>query len=115
MREGVRPARLGTWPAGRPRSRVGGTTRSVSDPRELLRHVWEFAADESCGACSPCRVGTRRGLRLAQEKGPAPGEAYGSLARLMGEASLCAFGRRVPLAVRSLARAYGNALEGWDR
>ncbi|MFC9396918.1 NADH-ubiquinone oxidoreductase-F iron-sulfur binding region domain-containing protein [Streptomyces sp. NPDC057027] len=85
-----------------------------TDPRELLRHVWEFATDESCGACSPCRVGTRRGLRLAHDRG-APGEAYERLARLMGEASLCAFGRRVPAAVRSLARAYGDALAGWDR
>lgn len=33
----------------------------------------------------------------------------------MEEASLCAFGRRVPVAVRSLARIYGPALEGWDR
>lgn len=32
MREGVRPAGLGTCPAGRPPSRVGGTTRSVSWP-----------------------------------------------------------------------------------
>ncbi|MGW5781656.1 NADH-ubiquinone oxidoreductase-F iron-sulfur binding region domain-containing protein [Streptomyces sp. NPDC003863] len=84
------------------------------DPHELLRHIWEFAADESCGACSPCRVGTRRGLELARSRGR-PGESYGQLARLMGEASLCAFGRRVPAAVRSLARAYGPALEGWDR
>ncbi|KOG09092.1 NADH dehydrogenase [Streptomyces viridochromogenes] len=84
-----------------------------TDPYELLRHVWEFAADESCGACSPCRVGTRRGLELARDDGP--GESYERLARLMGEASLCAFGRRVPAAVRSLARAYGPALEGWDR
>ncbi|WP_306324711.1 NAD(P)H-dependent oxidoreductase subunit E [Streptomyces venezuelae] len=85
-----------------------------TDPYELLRHVWEFAADESCGACSPCRVGTRRGLELARDR-RAPGEAYERLARLMGEASLCAFGRRVPVAIRSLARAYGPALAGWDR
>ncbi|MFF5764024.1 NADH-ubiquinone oxidoreductase-F iron-sulfur binding region domain-containing protein [Streptomyces tanashiensis] len=85
-----------------------------TDPYELLRHVWEFAADESCGACSPCRVGTRRGFELAQVRRE-PGETYERLARLMGEASLCAFGRRVPAAVRSLARAYGPALEGWDR
>ncbi|MFJ5834093.1 NADH-ubiquinone oxidoreductase-F iron-sulfur binding region domain-containing protein [Streptomyces sp. NPDC093089] len=84
------------------------------DPYELLSHIWEFAADESCGACSPCRVGTRRGVELAQVRGE-PGETYERLARLMGEASLCAFGRRVPAAVRSLARAYGPALEGWDR
>ncbi|MGW4161036.1 NADH-ubiquinone oxidoreductase-F iron-sulfur binding region domain-containing protein [Streptomyces sp. NPDC004788] len=86
-----------------------------TDPHRLLRHVWEFAADESCGACSPCRVGTRQGLELARDRVGAPGEAYERLARLMGEASLCAFGRRVPLAVRSLARAYGTALAGWDR
>ncbi|MFF0558393.1 NAD(P)H-dependent oxidoreductase subunit E [Streptomyces sp. NPDC004266] len=85
-----------------------------TDPYELLRHVWEFAADESCGACSPCRLGTRGGLGLAQGRG-GPGESYERLTRLMGEASLCAFGRRVPAAVRSLARAYGSALEGWDR
>ncbi|WP_137991114.1 NADH-ubiquinone oxidoreductase-F iron-sulfur binding region domain-containing protein [Streptomyces vilmorinianum] len=85
-----------------------------TDPRELLRHIWEFAAEESCGACSPCRVGTRRGLELAADRG-APGEPYEKLARLMGEASLCAFGRRVPAAVRSLARAYGPDLAGWDR
>ncbi|MFH9728489.1 NADH-ubiquinone oxidoreductase-F iron-sulfur binding region domain-containing protein [Streptomyces sp. NPDC017254] len=84
------------------------------DPHELLRHIWEFAADESCGACSPCRVGTRRGGELTQGR-RGPGETYERLARLMGEASLCAFGRRVPAAVRSLARAYGPALEGWDR
>ncbi|WP_328490521.1 NADH-ubiquinone oxidoreductase-F iron-sulfur binding region domain-containing protein [Streptomyces zaomyceticus] len=84
------------------------------DPYELLRHLWEFAADESCGACSPCRIGTRRGLELAQGQG-GPGESYVRLARLMGEASLCAFGRRVPAAVRSLARVFGPALEGWNR
>ncbi|MEV5973141.1 NADH-ubiquinone oxidoreductase-F iron-sulfur binding region domain-containing protein [Streptomyces sp. NPDC051921] len=85
-----------------------------TDPYALLRHVWEFAADESCGACAPCRIGTRRGLERAQGRG-GPGESYEQLARLMDEASLCAFGRRVPAAVRSLARAYGPALEGWDR
>lgn len=87
---------------------------AATDPYELLRHIWEFAADESCGACSPCRIGTRRGRELAQGRA-GPGESYEGLARLMSEASLCAFGRRVPAAVRSLARAYGPALEGWDR
>ncbi|WP_265863317.1 NAD(P)H-dependent oxidoreductase subunit E [Streptomyces sp. SKN60] len=94
----------------------GGTVAfdADTDPRELMCHIWEFAADESCGACSPCRLGTRRGLGLARDRG-GPGETYERLARVMGEASLCAFGRRVPAAVRSLARAFGPALEGWDR
>lgn len=83
-------------------------------PQEVLRHMWEFAAAESCGACSPCRVGSRRGLELAAAGVP-PGDEYGRLSRVLTEASLCAFGRRIPPAVRSLARAYGDRLPGWDQ
>ncbi|MFI6596626.1 NAD(P)H-dependent oxidoreductase subunit E [Nonomuraea sp. NPDC050536] len=84
------------------------------EPVQVLRHVWEFAAAESCGACSPCRVGSRRGLEIATAADPS-GDEYARLLRVMGAASLCAFGRRVPAAVRSLARAYGDRLAGWDR
>ncbi|MFI9847027.1 NAD(P)H-dependent oxidoreductase subunit E [Nonomuraea sp. NPDC051941] len=82
------------------------------DPLDVLRHVWAFAAAESCGACSPCRVGSRRGLEQARAGTP-PGDAYTRMLNVMGEASLCAFGRRLPPAVRSLARAYGDRLRGW--
>ncbi|GGT00987.1 NAD(P)H-dependent oxidoreductase subunit E [Streptomyces chromofuscus] len=82
-------------------------------PEEVLRHVWEFAAAESCGACSPCRVGSRRGLELASADAP-PGQEWERLSRLLTEASLCAFGRRIPPAVHSLARAYGDRLAGWE-
>ncbi|MEU9379470.1 NAD(P)H-dependent oxidoreductase subunit E [Streptomyces sp. NPDC048279] len=83
------------------------------DPVDVLRRVWGFADAESCGACAPCRVGSRRGLRLAASGGP-PDPGYGQWMRVMEETSLCAFGRRVPLAVRSLARAYGDRLAGWE-
>lgn len=81
-------------------------------PEEVLHHVWEFAAAESCGACSPCRVGSRRGLDMASAGTP-PGQEWERLSRLLAEASLCAFGRRIPPAVHSLARAYGDRLAGW--
>ncbi|MCX5126906.1 NAD(P)H-dependent oxidoreductase subunit E [Streptomyces sp. NBC_00347] len=87
--------------------------RSI-DPVEVLRHFWEFAAAESCGACSPCRVGSRRGLELAAADSP-PGEEWARLSRVLGQASLCAFGKRLPEAVGSLARAYGDQLPGWGR
>ncbi|MFG2810283.1 NAD(P)H-dependent oxidoreductase subunit E [Streptomyces massasporeus] len=83
-------------------------------PQDVLRHVWEFAAAESCGACSPCRVGSRRGLEMAFAGSP-PGREWERLSRVLAEASLCAFGRRIPPAVRSLARVYGDRLAGWDR
>ncbi|WP_093906295.1 NAD(P)H-dependent oxidoreductase subunit E [Streptomyces sp. cf386] len=81
-------------------------------PEELLRHIWQFAAAESCGACSPCRVGSRRGLELASAGAP-PGPEWGRLGRVLAEASLCGFGRRIPSAVHSLTRAYGDRLRGW--
>ena len=78
----------------------------------LLEHVWSFAAAESCGACSPCRLGTRRGLELAAPavRGEDGGE-HAELCDVMAAASLCAFGRTVPAAVRSVLRAYGMAEE----
>ncbi|MFF5958366.1 NAD(P)H-dependent oxidoreductase subunit E [Streptomyces luteogriseus] len=81
-------------------------------PQDVLRHVWEFAAAESCGACSPCRVGSRRGLEMASAGTP-PGRGWERLSRVLAEASLCAFGRRIPPAVQSLARVYGDRLTGW--
>ncbi|MFC8842065.1 NAD(P)H-dependent oxidoreductase subunit E [Streptomyces griseoincarnatus] len=81
-------------------------------PEDVLRHVWEFAAAESCGACSPCRVGSQLGLEWASAGAP-PDQEWERLSRLLTEASLCAFGRRIPPAVHSLARAYGNRPAGW--
>lgn len=71
---------------------------------ELLAHLWEFAADESCGACTPCREGTRRG-----HADPAGVSVDPALLDLMAGTSLCAFGRRVPAAVRSL-----TAVPSWS-
>jgi NADH:ubiquinone oxidoreductase subunit F (NADH-binding) len=85
---------------------------SVSGP-ELLRHVWGFAASESCGTCVPCRIGSRRGREAAEGllsgRPPDPAE-YGSLLETMGRGSLCAFGRGVPQAVTTLARTYPDEL-----
>jgi NADH-quinone oxidoreductase subunit F len=79
---------------------------------QVLRNLWDFAAAESCGQCSPCRVGTWRGRALAElPDAPDVGSERGDVLRTMAAGSLCAFGRRVPAAVRSLVRVYG--LAGW--
>jgi formate dehydrogenase iron-sulfur subunit len=41
---------------------------------QLMQHVFEFAADESCGECTPCRIGSRvveQILRRGLENGSA--------------------------------------------
>ncbi|WP_422733146.1 NAD(P)H-dependent oxidoreductase subunit E [Micromonospora sp. WMMD558] len=81
----------------------------------ILRHAWAFGAAESCGACTPCRVGTRRGMELVERLGE-PEQAGAVLADheplldVLTAASLCAFGRGVACAVRSLLRVYSDEL-----
>jgi NADH:ubiquinone oxidoreductase subunit F (NADH-binding) len=82
----------------------------------ILQHEWAFGAAESCGACTPCRVGTRQGLDLADRIAEPGADAAEMLAEqeplleVMDVASLCAFGRGVAFAVRSLSRAYPHEL-----
>ena len=67
---------------------------------QVLRNLWDFAAAESCGQCSPCRVGTWRGRALSERPdGPDIRRERGEVLRTMAAGSLCAFGRRVPAAV----------------
>ena len=79
----------------------------------LLRHVWRFAAMESCGTCAPRRIGSGRGAALAERivagDTSALAEQHPLLATLE-TASMCAFGRGVPAAVRSLLRVYADEL-----
>jgi NADH-quinone oxidoreductase subunit F len=82
---------------------------------ELLRHVWRFLSDESCGTCFPCRIGSRRGYELAERVGVGPvtgadGALQDELLDTMGAASLCAFGRSAPMPVRTLMAVYADEL-----
>lgn len=63
---------------------------------EMMQHVFAFGADESCGKCTPCRLGTRHIERLLREHGTAL--SYVHLAELhavvdaLAKTSLCAHG-----------------------
>ena len=62
-----------------------------ADLPALLRGWLAFMAAESCGRCTPCRLGSRRALELAV--GPGLGGARAEIERLLEvveEASLCA-------------------------
>jgi hypothetical protein len=80
---------------------------------ELLRHIWSFAAAESCGTCAPCRLGSGRGVELANRILAGDRSALGEqqpLLNTLSAASMCAFGRRVPGSVRSLLHVCAEEL-----
>ncbi|MFI4947167.1 MAG: NAD(P)H-dependent oxidoreductase subunit E [Alphaproteobacteria bacterium] len=62
------------------------------DMRAVALNLLRFFEDESCGQCTPCRVGTEKAVALMEA--PRWDEALlGDLARVMGDASICGLGQ----------------------
>ncbi len=77
-----------------------------TDMARLARFAMEFCAAESCGKCTPCRVGSIRGVEtidkiLAGENAVENLRLLDDLCELMAEGSLCAMGGLTPSPVRS--------------
>jgi formate dehydrogenase iron-sulfur subunit len=76
------------------------------DMAAQARFAMEFCAVESCGKCTPCRIGSTRGMELI-DKIVAGDDRNSNIATLvdlcevMADASLCAMGGLTPLPVRS--------------
>ncbi len=83
----------------------------VSIPRSLpmieyIQHLFQFTADESCGKCFPCRLGSTRGKELiAKARGDASYKIdrtlINDLLDTMEQTSLCALGGGVPLPIKN--------------
>jgi formate dehydrogenase iron-sulfur subunit len=76
----------------------------TTDMVELARHFMAFTADESCGKCTPCRIGSVRAREILElvQSGCAKADDLTLLADLgetMKTASLCALGGRAPYPV----------------
>ncbi|MBV1905417.1 MAG: formate dehydrogenase [Pseudomonadales bacterium] len=63
------------------------------------RYAFQFCVEESCGKCTPCRIGAKRGLdNLSTSNDLVLVEA---LCEVMESGSLCAMGGMTPIPVRS--------------
>ena len=76
------------------------------DMAQQARFAMEFCAAESCGKCTPCRVGSTRGVEVidrivAGEHREANLELLEELCEVMADGSLCAMGGLTPMPVRS--------------
>jgi len=79
------------------------------------RFAMEFCAIESCGKCTPCRIGSVRGTEIIDKlrneltedrQNPANLELLEDLCETMDTGSLCAMGGLTPMPVRSVIKYF---------
>ncbi|MEO6821316.1 MAG: NAD(P)H-dependent oxidoreductase subunit E [Candidatus Nanopelagicales bacterium] len=86
---------------------------------EQARFAMEFCAEESCGKCTPCRIGSVRGvevidrIRAGQDR-DANLVLLEDLCEVMTEGSLCALGGLTPMPVRSALRHFPEDFSSQD-
>lgn len=81
------------------------------DMAQQARFAMEFCAVESCGKCTPCRVGSVRGMEIIDkirnnQQREEQLEVLEALCETMVEGSLCAMGGLTPYPVRSALRQF---------
>lgn len=87
------------------------------DMARQARFAMEFCAEESCGKCTPCRIGAVRGVEvidriIAGERRDENLVLLEDLCELMTDGSLCAMGGLTPMPVKSALRHFS---EDFDR
>lgn len=83
----------------------------------MARYAMEFCELESCGKCTPCRIGSVRGKETfdkiaAGEDVDVNLQVIEDLCELMEEASLCAMGGLTPMPVRSAMKLFPEEFSG---
>lgn len=78
--------------------------------RAMALNAMRFFEDESCGQCTPCRVGTAKAVKLMEQKNwdqPLLEE----LARAMEDASICGLGQAAPNPLRCAIKYFPEEFE----
>ena len=83
---------------------------------DISKFYLEFTVDESCGKCTPCRVGTKRLLQILEKITSGKGEMEDidkleELATHMKNSSLCALGQSAPNPVLSTLKSFRDEYE----
>ena len=80
---------------------------------DIAKFYLEFTADESCGKCTACRIGTKRLLDILKKITEGRGEPedldkISELAEHMKSSSLCALGQSAPNPILSTMKHFGD-------
>ena len=86
------------------------------DMGEQARFSMEFCTIESCGKCTPCRIGSTRGVEVIDKirNGQSPEanlELLDELCSTMIDGSLCAMGGMTPFPVQSVMKYFAEDLQ----
>jgi len=87
---------------------------------DMARFFLDFTQDESCGKCTPCRIGTKRMLEILDRMTKGEGrvgdiEALYGLAENIRETSLCGLGQSAPNPVLSMIKHFRSEYEAHIR
>ena len=75
------------------------------DMRAAALNLLRFFADESCGQCTPCRVGCEKAVTL-MEAGDWDEALLEELCQTMADASICGLGQAAPNPIRSVLKFF---------
>ncbi|HCY15888.1 MAG: NADH-quinone oxidoreductase subunit F [Curvibacter sp. GWA2_64_110] len=79
--------------------------------REAALNMMRFFAHESCGQCTPCRVGTAKAAKL-MEADEWDNVLLEDLCQVMGDASICGLGQAAPNPIRCIQKYFPQELGG---
>lgn len=80
------------------------------DMKAVALNLMRFFEDESCGQCTPCRVGTEKAAQL-MANGPWDAALLDELSALMRDASICGLGQAAPNPLLSVLKYFPDELK----
>ena len=80
------------------------------DMKAVALNLMRFFEDESCGQCTPCRIGTEKAVKL-MATGPWDKALLTELSDAMRDASICGLGQAAPNPLTSVFRYFPEELE----
>ncbi|MET0443337.1 MAG: NAD(P)H-dependent oxidoreductase subunit E [Pseudorhodoplanes sp.] len=80
------------------------------DMKAVALNLMKFFEDESCGQCTPCRVGTEKAVKLMQQ-GPWNETLLNELSTAMRDASICGLGQAAPNPLQSVMKHFPDDLK----
>ncbi|HEX4780852.1 MAG TPA: NAD(P)H-dependent oxidoreductase subunit E [Usitatibacter sp.] len=79
--------------------------------RDAALNLMRFFEDESCGQCTPCRVGTAKAAHLMEAK-QWDQALLEELSVAMADASICGLGQAAPNPIRCVAKHFPHEIKG---